>query len=488
MTHDSTWLDRTRAARRTRVAAPLAFVLACALLAVFASTSSASTPEMRGEWSLVMHSGGNSLDGTSIIDKETNVKEEFESASTTFAGGLFSGVFSGTLEGSKATVKITLAGGGVTGEFASSEITVSNGATPQLSGPGTFTVNGSPSSGTLVATRIKTYQEIVEKEEREKREREESEARVNVRGEWSLTLEAGPEKLKGIALIATSANAKNEFASKSALFEGILGGSFSGTLEGENAKVTVTTEGNQTLSIPPGSFTSETIAVSSKTDPTSMTGTGKFTVGGTEVTGTLTATRIRTYQQIEEQEAKEKAEQEAKLKAEQEAKEKAEQEAKVKAEQEAKAKAEQEAKLKAEQEAKAKAEREAREKQEKEGAIALALVSAEPTAKTLTAGSSGSLALGLTNHNAYAVEGHLTLTAHKAKKTTLSFGDASFTISAKGSETVKIKLSSAARAYLTHHKTLSVSLAVSTSASSGMHSVKTYTITLHAFGSGHHKG
>ena len=69
----------------------------------------------------------------------------------------------------------------------------------------------------------------------------------------------------------------------------------------------------------------------------------------------------------------------------------------------------------------------------------------------------------------------------------MSFGDASFAISADGSETVKIKLPSAARAYLAHHKTLRVSVDVTTEAN-GMHSARTYTITLRASGSGHHKG
>lgn len=305
---------------------------------------------------------------------------------------------------------------------------------------------------------------------------EEKLAREAVRGEWALTLEYG-QTIKGTALITEEANAENEFSSSSVLFENIVPGTFSGKFEGKEASVKGTSEAAGKY--PATTFNATKMTVTLTSDTISLTGKGTLTVEKTTIPVTMTATRIKTYQEVV---ARETAEREAKEKQEKEA-----QEAKEKVEREAKAKAEAEAKAKAEAEAKSKAEREAKEKLEKEGAKTATLVSVEPTAKTLTVGSSGSLALGLTSHNDYAVQGHLSLTAHKPKKIAMSFGSASFTISADGIETVKIKLSSVARAYLTRHKTLRVSLAVSTTAS-GMHSSNTYTITLHASGSSHHKG
>ena len=106
MIHDSTWLARTRAMRRMRLVAPLGLLLASVLLASFAASASASTVDIRGEWTIVLKTKSNTLQGTSIITAEPNAKEEFASATTTF-DNFIPGTFSGTLEGSKATVTMT---------------------------------------------------------------------------------------------------------------------------------------------------------------------------------------------------------------------------------------------------------------------------------------------------------------------------------------------------------------------------------------------
>jgi hypothetical protein len=497
-------LRSKRVPRGTRAAAIVGLgpLLAGALLAGLPAPALASAPEVRGEWAFTETTQGETVKGTALVTEEVNAKDEF--SAPTVAESIVRGSMKVTLEGSKATVTTTSEPFGTlvpATEFKSSTMTVVEGPSSlSISGEGELKLGTEQTRGTLELIRVKTQKQIEEQQEREKKELEEREARANIRGEWSLTLESGPTVLKGIALVTTEANSKSEFASKSALFdEGILGGTFSGTLSGAEADVTVTTE--EAGDVPASVFTGEKITVSTPTNPTSMSGTGTVRFGGpsgTPYPTTFTATRLRSYGQIEEQETKEreakekqeKEAQEAKEKAEAEAKAKAEAEAKAKAEAEAKAKAEAEAKAKAEAEAKAKAAREASEAQErlaKTAVTVLPLVSPEPTAKTLTVGDSGSLALGIASRNAYTIQGHVTLTDRKSKKASMSFGGASFTISANGSATVKIKLPSAARAYLAHHKTLHVSVEISTEAD-GMHSSRTYTITLRTSGSGHHKG
>ena len=456
--------------------------------------ASASAPEMRGEWSIVAESGGESLAGTAIIDKEANAQGEFESLSVNVMN-VDTGTFSGTLEGATATVKFTIAPiGPYEGvEFSSKTLTVEAGVSSlALSGGGTVTLEkGGQKSGTMVATRIRTYKQIEEQETKEREELEEKEAQQNVRGEWSLTLEAGPEKFKGVALITQEANAENKFASQSALFEGLLGGTFTGTLEHGEASVTITTEGDQAMSIPPGSFTSGKISVSSASNPTYMSGQGMFTVDGTEIPGTLAATRIKSYQQIEEQEIKER-----------EAKAKLEEEALI-----AKEKVEREATEKAELELKEKRAREAREATEKANKNIQpppsilppppALVPVALATRTLTVAQSGALSLKLTNPNSSPASGHLKVTftskvasakhgGHAVSKT-VTLGEASFSVAGDGTEVVKITLSRGARTKLAHLKTMHALVTLTTQATGQPAVTKTYSLTLHS-GSAQHKG
>ncbi|MGC2372474.1 MAG: hypothetical protein WA484_01245 [Solirubrobacteraceae bacterium] len=488
MTHESTWLERTRAMRRMRLTATLGVLLACVLLAGFASTASASTYDMRGEWTFAFTITGMSPTPASVTIEEMKPSGEFSGKIVLHGFIDFSGTITGALSGTEVSVATNVPTPGGTLTFHTTTAALES-ATNTVSGSGIYYDEGSEiGPGTMTGTRTASYQEILEREAREKREHEEALARENIRGEWALTLKYGPETTHGTALITEEANLKNEFASASALFEGIVPGTFSGTLEGEKATVTVTTEAYGP--IPASKFTSNAMTITSGSESLSMSGAGIFAVPAAklEAPGELTAIRTHTYAEVKQREAKEKQEREA-------------EEAK-------KAKEAREA-----EEARAKQAREAQEKLEKEatlkqtvtsitpgGGNVVTLLAAEPTAKAFTAGGSGSLSLGLTNPNAFAVQGHLTLVAggaggaHKAsaakgkKKATVSFGTASFTISAHGSETVKIKLSRTARGDLTRHKALRVTLTLTTSAT-GMSSIsKTYSLTLHASAPHHGKG
>jgi hypothetical protein len=471
------------------IAMPLVLTLACILLAILASTASASPYDIRGEWSVELSSAHEpTLAGKAILNKE---EPGGEFTGSGVLGGFITAPFSGTVTESETSLTIVAEAPGGDITFMASALPIDT-TQNTFAGTGAYYKEGKlVEPGNVKATRLKSYKQIEEQEAQEKLEREEREARANVRGEWSLTLEAGPEKLKGIALITEQANAENKFASKSALFEGALGGTFSGTLEGTNAKVTVTTEGSAALSLPPGTFTSETIAVSSKANPTSMSGSGKFTVGEVELTGTLVATRIRTYKQIEEQEAKER-----------EPTEKLEEEARI-----AKEKVEREAKEKAELEVKEKREREAREALEKATKAppsSLPIVTPKPAVPVLlatttsTASHSGGLSLKLTNPNGSMASGHLKLTfTEKAASTkhasghgkskTSTLGEASFSIVPGGNEVVKLTLTKSGRTELAHLKTMHVLVTLTTQVSGQPTTTKVYNLTLHS-GSTHRKG
>jgi hypothetical protein len=469
----------------------IGLLLACALAALPAAAS-ATTPDVRGEWTLVLKYSGGTFDATALITKEADGAGKF-AAQSVLLNGTVPGGFNGTLEGATATVETSSQqyGSIPPGKFNSSTMTVESTANSlSLSGSGILMFGGQEYPATLVATRVKTQQQIEEQEAREKREQEERAARANVRGEWAITLEGGGKTLKGTALISKAADSKNMFASESALFEeGLISGSFGGTLEGEEAEVTITTSEVPGV-VPSGTFTGKKIAVSSKANPTSMTGAGTFQFGppsGASFPATLTATRVRSHQQVEEQATKER---------------------------EAKEKAEQEAKEKAEREAKEKREREEKERQEALEKAKLAekvpllpkaplqiippsnpLVPVLPAVKTLTVGHSGAISLKLENPGASTEHGLLKLTVAKGGKAASTkhssaggtLGQGSFTIAAHGSEVVAVKLSQSGRAQLTRHKTLQVLLTVTTEAAGQPTTTKTYTITLHAAKAAHRK-
>jgi hypothetical protein len=490
MVHHWRWHGSTRVQRLTRPKTVIGLLLACMLLAALPATASASTPDVRGEWSVTITSSKGPFSGVALITEGANPEGKFAAHSMIFEGQI-KGTFEGTLEGATATVETTSEAAGSflpAGKFKSETITVESGASSlALKGSGTLVLGTEETTATFNATRVKTQQQIEEQEARERKEREEKEARANVRGEWALTVQSGPEVLKGTALIIEEANAENRFAAASTLFEGFIPGTFSGKLEGAKATVTVTTE--PTGSFPEGKFTSAAIVVTSAGNPSSMTGTGELTLGGPPSPATLTATRIKTHQEVLEREA-----------AELEAREKQEREAR-----EAQEKTEREAREKAEREAQEKRTREAREALEKITKVTpLPLPQPSPTAllpvllstKTLTVGHGGGLSLALKSPNGSAVHGHLKVTLAKAGKgasakppaKSSTLGEASFSISADGTEIVKVKLSQSGRAELAHPKTLHVLVAVTTQASGLASASKTYSLTLHVSGSTHRKG
>jgi hypothetical protein len=487
MGHLWRWHGRTRVPHGTRLTI-VGLLLACALLATLPAMASASAPEVSGEWALTVSSSAGVLHGVAHVTQEANTKGEFAAAAVTWQEQSgWSGTFTCTLEGATATVETSSAAFGPVpgGKFKSTEMKVEEGlGTLALSGKGMLKLGSEPEKeATETLTRVKSQKQIEEQEAKERKEHEEAQARQAIRGEWALTLESVAGKLKGIALIATAANSKNEFASSSALFEGIDPASFEGKLEGGEATVKIITQAGG--GFPEGKFTASGVILSSASNPASMSGTGTFTLGQTEIKETkLTATRIRTEQEIEH----EQAEREAKEKQEKEAQEAAEKATREKHEQEQKAR-----------ELKERQEREAREAAEKAAAkvpppapAVNPLVPVTLAAKTLTLSHGGAISLGLTNPGNSLEYGHLKLVLLKAgkaastKSTTGTLGEASFSIAPHGSEIVKVKLSKSGRAQLTRHKTLRVLVSVTTQASGQPEVTKTHSLTLRA-PSAHHK-
>jgi len=196
-----------------------------------------------------------------------------------------------------------------------------------------------------------------------------SAANFDLRGEWSYKETCTPScpvpEVEGIAMFRTQ--------EENGAFTGTNGAPFPGTLSGtvteDTMSLTVvvsTPVGQQTFTMPEGTINPAT---------SEFSGSGYYNSGGpSNPTGVLTAKRLRTLQQIEEQEAREKAEREGREKGEKEGRaigekkglEKGEKEGLEKGEKEGLAKGEAEGRAKAEQEAKLKAEQEARERQAKE--------------------------------------------------------------------------------------------------------------------------
>ncbi|HEV7938927.1 MAG TPA: hypothetical protein VGP18_13005 [Solirubrobacteraceae bacterium] len=452
---------------------------------------------MRGEWELNLNNGSKDLKGIGFITQEANAKEEFESSSLLIEG-ILPATFSGTLEGSEATVTVIIPADPPfpEGIFHGSGITVQSGpGTLSMSGTGNYDVGGDMTTGTFSAVRLRSGKQIEEQEAKEEKEREEREARSKVRGEWSLTIESGPQSVKGTALISSEANAQNDFSSSSALFESVVPGTFSGTLEGSEASVTITTMAAG--SYPEGKFIGTKLALASTANPMSITGSGTLTLGGSSIPATLTATRTKTYQEVVAREKKEREAKEAQEKSEKEAQEAKEREIKEAAEKLARETKEKEAAEKLAREVKEKQELEARKAAEKAvippPPAPVALVSAKLTGNSFTVSASGQVSLLTDNPNDYAISGRVTLVAQAGgaakspSKKAASLGTASFSISASGKQVVKLELSQKGRSDLAHHKTLSVLATITTKASGQTTTTKTFSLTLHA-GSAHRKG
>lgn len=126
---------------------------------------------------------------------------------------------------------------------------------------------------------------------------------TEMRGEWELALNSKSIHAKAQALISKEANGSGEFAAASVLFEHVNPGTFSGTLEGGKATVTVTSDAYQQF--PEATFTSAAMTIESNSGSLSMSGEGTLTVGTQKESAMLVATRILTQQQVEEREARE---------------------------------------------------------------------------------------------------------------------------------------------------------------------------------------
>lgn len=343
----------------------------------------------------------------------------------------------------------------------------------------------------------------------------------DMRGEWdySTTCTCGVG-VSGTMVIREMELATGAF-SGTTLVDGALQGTISGTVTGTTtlsfeAILPSTPEGRSTFTMTSGSLEAAT---------NSFTGSGYYDGGGSgEPTGTITAQLVRSLAQIEKEEAeaaqRAKEEKEAREKREAEetktrelkeaeekvAREKAEAEksereaqerpAKEKAEREAKEKqqaAEQQAAK--EREAKASAEKAAAEKVEAEkrereaGARESAqLVPVAPTSRT-PAVKGGGIGIALSNTNAFAVSGSVSLseasthgkTSRRHRATML--GRASFAIAAKGSTIVEVRLAKTARAALSRGRTLHVLLEITTTDAGHASAVKRYTLELTAGGS-----
>jgi hypothetical protein len=130
---------------------------------------------IRGEWALTVTEGPQSSKGIALITDEANTKNEFASSGALFESAI-PGAFSGTLEGTKASVTVSTEAYGSfpASTFTSKAITItSGGKSLSMSGEGTLTVGATTLPGaTLTATRTKTYQEVKAREAKEKAERE----------------------------------------------------------------------------------------------------------------------------------------------------------------------------------------------------------------------------------------------------------------------------------------------------------------------------
>jgi hypothetical protein len=465
----ATWASAGRLRRRGLL------LLGCLLAAtMLAGTATAwATPQMAGEWELVLQSGPQTVRGAATITQEANAKGEFASSSATF-DGMDPGTFSGTLGTTEAAVLITAQAIGPfpATEFTSNSIQIQEGSSLVLSGSGTVKQGSSSAPATLTATRIRTLQEIEEQREREQRALEEAEARESVRGEWELVMSSGPQVVHGVARITEAANVNGEFASNSALFEGAIPGSFTGKLEGTNATVTITTDA--TGPFPESKFTSNSITVTRTSSSMSMSGSGTIEAGGASAPATLTATRIKNGQELKNLEAQEKL------------------------------------------------ERETREKQQQEAAStpiaggstgttstsvttddkadSTSILPVHLARATLAVSRSGLLSLRLVNPNSLAVKGRVTLVLlpgtrknasakhSSAKPKAVVLGVCSFTLSPSGHERVTVKLGKPGRALLARHKKLRVVARVRTEGGGEPATIKSYVVTLRAasHASSHH--
>jgi hypothetical protein len=339
----------------------------------------------------------------------------------------------------------------------------------------------------------------------------------DARGEWTFTLETTKHKGSCVVVIR-EVNAGGEFTSQGQC-NGSTPGQISGTISGTQIAIKAETQ------TPAGHATFTSTAGTVESAGSVISASGSLTIGSESEPATLAGTRLKTYLEVQEREAREKKEQEQREKeareraqkekeeAEKKAKEKEEQEAaerpaREQREREATEKAareaqereatekaarekqeheaaEKQAREKQEQEARAARERQEREAREKSSAV---LVGASPVGGSFTRSS---VSLSLANANGFAVSGRFTLrltaatgagrkSGKKHATGAVALGEASFSISPNGSNVVKVKLTRSGRAALARHKTLPVKATITTQGSGQAPVTKTYSLTLRA--------
>lgn len=371
-----------------------------------------------------------------------------------------------------------------------------------------------------------------------------SAAPYEIRGEWLLTIAPhAHQTLHGTALI-NKLEENGEFSGTIRLES--LPGTISGTISGEETSIKAAVKAPQGLV----TFVAEKAVV--KPSENKVSGSGELYLNGQPVEpATATAVMVKTYKEVQEREAKERQEreerearekkereerevkeakerQEREIREAKEKKEKEEQEirerpAREQKERELKEQQERELKEKAlkeqqeqelkereakekqareqkERELKEQQERGAREAAERAGAGGAALLSIEPTGRTLTVSNRGMISLGLANPNSFSAHGSLKLTittkasrraaAHAAasgvKNATLA-GAAAFSISGHATEVVKLHLSRSELAALTHRRTIPVLITITTQGTGQPDTSKTYSLTLRTSAAGRHK-
>ncbi len=331
-------------------------------------------------------------------------------------------------------------------------------------------------------------------------------ATYDMRGEWTYTLTCScGQSARGTMLLRQMEFTSGAFSGTTVL-DGLLEGTASGTVTGDSAtslKIALpdTPSGELTFTAPAATI-----------EPTSnvVTGSGSYNGGAT---GEIKATRTHTLPEVEQRE-KEEAERLKKDKEIEEAEEKQKAKEKIEAEEKQKASKETEEKQlkekaeaeQREQEAKEARERqqskeakeaqearerqqskEAKEAQEAKERATQTPTPVKPTTKTLAVSGSGLVSLELSNANAYAISGEVSLivganksTAAQHKSTTLAEG--SFSIASNAGKLVKLKLSKNLAAKLARRKSLPVVVQITTRASGRTSITTTYSVTLRAAG------
>ncbi|HVR04586.1 MAG TPA: hypothetical protein VMS02_01005 [Solirubrobacteraceae bacterium] len=337
-----------------------------------------------------------------------------------------------------------------------------------------------------------------------------SAATYDMSGEWQYTISCTcGEGADGVFVFTQMDTATGEFSGTTEWDGGLATGTASGTVAGSDTALSLE------IILPHGPPSGAELRFQTS-NATLETATNEFsgsgTYSGTPFTGEIKARRTRTLEQIKKEEEetvkrakeakeaqekreheeaeahklkeaeeklnREKAEAEARAKI---AKEKVEREAHEKQAAEQTAAKEAEAKKAAEKAQAEKAEKEAAEKAAREKADAK-LRSLTLSVKTAKLAADGTVVLDLKNPNALAVSGKLTVNgaakggAHSRHATIL--GRTSFTVSADGTTSVKVKLLHITRTELAFVHRLPVVVLVAAHADGHSTPVATYDLSL----------